>query len=136
MPNNAHVTLVGTVTQAPKNDQTTNNQTRLTINLAVQTTKQDPNPKDPRYKYLSDYYAVRVYGKQAEMLLDKIKVGTKLLAMGEMYMGEPWKDRQGETHITPGVTASNVQILSGGNYTKTNNASNNTQPETEEEAPF
>ena len=139
MPNNAHVTLVGTVMQEPKNAQTSTNSTWLKINLAVQTTKKDPNPKNPKYPYLSDFYNVNVYGAQAEKLLDKIKSGSKLVVFGEMYMGEPWQDRQQQTHITPTVTASNIIITSSGNYNKNNNANtntNNSQPETEEEAPF
>jgi single stranded DNA-binding protein len=139
MPNNAHVTLVGTVMQEPKNSQTSTNQTWLKINLAVQTTKKDPNPKNPKYPYLSDFYNVNVYGKQAENLMDKVKSGSKLVVIGEMYMGEPWQDRQQQTHITPTVTANNITIVSSGNTNRTynnSNTNNNTQPETEEEAPF
>ena len=136
MANNAHVTLYGNVIQEPKNATTSTNQTWLKINLAVMTTKKDPNPKNPKFPYLSDYYNVNVYGKYAESFIGKIKSGAKLVVMGEMYMGEPWKDREGNTHITPSVTASSIIVASNGSTNNYNNNRNTNQAPADEEAPF
>ena len=139
MSNQAHVVLRGTVMQEPQTSQTSTNKTWLKINLAVQTTKKQENSQYPA----SDYYNINVYDKYAESLIGRIKTKTKLLVIGDMYMSEPWQDRNGNTHISPNVNASIVEIMSGGNYnnnrtySNNNNNNNNQQSQTtDEEAPF
>ena len=51
-------------------------------------------------------------------------------------IGDPWQDRNGNSHQSLRVTANAVKILSGGNYNGNNNNNNNSQPAEEEEAPF
>lgn len=135
MANNATVFLSnGTVIQEPKTSQTSTNSTWLKLSVAVTTTKQQPGSKYPA----SDIYNVNVYGKTAEYLIGKIKLKTKINVVGDMYMGEPWQDREGKTHISPVVTANKVDIISGGNFQNNNNNNNNTNQTApaDEEAPF
>ena len=117
MPNNANVTLYGTVTQEPTNKQTRSNQTWMSIRLSVQTTKENTDPQTKaKFPYQTDTYDVSVFGAQAEKLLGTVKAKTKLLVVGEMQMGEPWTDQKGNTHITPRVNANKVIVTSGGNW--------------------
>ena len=137
MSNQAHVILRGTVMQEPQVSQTSTNKTWMKINLAVQTTKKQENSQYPA----SDYYSVNVFDRYAENLIGKIKAKTKLLVIGDMYMSDPWNDRNGNTHISPTVNANIIEITSGGNYSNYNKNNNNNQQAaavqaTDEEAPF
>lgn len=127
MPNNAHVTLYGTVIGAPTNRQV-NNSTVLSMKVAVQTTKKLENPKNPKYPYASDIFDVAVWGKNAEFLMNSVKDKSRVMVVGDFMMGNPWQDRNGETHINPQVTATSVTVTGGWNTT--NNTSSN------EEDPF
>ena len=145
MANKAHVILRGTVMQEPKTAQTSTGQTWLKINLAVQTTKKDPAPKNPKFPYMSDYYNVNVYGKYAETLLPSIRNQTRLVVIGDMYMGEPYTSKStGKVTVVPVVTASTVEVIGQGstntNYTPRQQPAAPTAPAVEsyedEEAPF
>ena len=128
MANNARISLVGTVLQDPKNNQV-NSSTVLSMRVAVKTTKKQENSQWPA----SDVYDVSVWGKTGEGLLNRIKAKTKVWVTGDFMIGTPWKDRQGNEHQSLRVTASHVEILSGGS--SSNN--NNTQPVSDDEdAPF
>ena len=113
MPNNAHITMHGTVSNDPTNRVTTNGKTELTIRLSVKTTKQSDNKQ---YQYENDFYDVKVYGNRAETLIPNVKKGTKILVLGDLQMGKPWTDQKGATHITPTVFANTVDIIGGGNW--------------------
>lgn len=117
MPNKAHVILRGTVMQEPKSSLTSTGKTWLKINLAVQTTKKQEGSQWPA----SDFYNVNVYGTQAEGLMGKIVAKSKLLVIGDMYMGEPYTTREGKTTISPIVNATEIEITSGGNFTRNSN---------------
>ena len=141
MPNNASVTIYGKVNFDPTNRQTSNNTTMLTLKCSVQTTKKSENPQ---YPYESDLYDVVIYGNYAEKLIPTVKRGCSIMAVGDLQMGKPWKDREGNTHITPQVLANKVVVTSGGNWN--NNGNNNRQApaapaapaavESTEEVPF
>ena len=132
MANDAHISLVGMVIKDPTNRQV-NNSTVLSMTVAVQTTKKQPNSQYPA----NDLYEVSVWGKAGETLLNSVKAKTRVWVTGDLMVGDPWTDRGGEKHLSLRVNANNVKILSGGNYN--NNRNNNTQqaaPASDEEVPF
>ena len=139
MANDARISLVGTVVQDPQNRQV-NNYTVFSMRVSVATTKKQANSPYPA----TDLYDVAVWGKAGEALIDKIKAKTKVWVTGDFMAGEPWKDRNGEQHISLRVTADHVKILSGGNFNNNNNNNNRQQAPVEtaveeineEEAPF
>ena len=134
MANNAHITLYGTVLQDPTNRQV-NNSTVLSMRVAVKTTKKQADSRYPA----SDVYDVAVWGKLGESLLGRVKGKTKVWVTGDSMIGEPWQDREGNTHQSLRVNANHVEVVSGGNYTGNSNYSNNNnnaQPAVEEEPPF
>ena len=131
MANNARISLVGTVMNEPTNRQVGNSSV-LSMRVAVKTTKKQEGSQWPA----SDMYDVAVWGKPGENLLGKVKAKTKVWITGDFMLGEPWTDRQGKEHQSLRVTASHVEILSGGNNTYNNNNSNNNAPAEDEEAPF
>lgn len=130
MANDAQVSLVGIVLQDPQNRQV-NNSTVLSMKVAVTTTKKQANSQYPA----SDIYDVAVWGKAGESLMGKVKAKTRVWVTGSQMIGEPWKDRNGETHLSIQVTANNVKILSNGNFTNNNTDSQNAT-EKVEEPPF
>ena len=122
MANKAHVMIrQGRVMQEPKTKQTSNNQTWMSINLAVTTTKKQENSQYPA----SDFWNINIFGKTAEGLVGKIHAKTVIDVIGDMYMGEPWTDRDGKVHITPTCNAQSVDIISGGTTGNNSNNSNN-----------
>lgn len=133
MANDAQISLYGTVLQEPQNRQV-NGSTVFSMKVGVSTTKKQENSPYP----VSDVYDVAVWGKAGEALIGRIKVKTKVWITGDFMVGEPWKNRNGETQYSLRVTANHVKILGGGNYNnynKNNNNNNNTAEEPEE-APF
>ena len=131
MANNARISLVGTVLQDPTNRQV-NSSTVLSMRVGVKTTKKKEGSQWPE----SDVYDVAVWGKAGESLMTRIKAKTKVWVTGDFMLGEPWKDRQGVDHQSLRVTASHVEVLSGGNNPNYNNNQNQTAPVADEEAPF
>lgn len=132
MANNARISLVGTVLQDPTNRQV-NNSTVLSMRVGVKTTKKQEGSQWPA----SDVYDVAVWGKTGENLMPRIKAKTKVWVTGDFMLGEPWQDRQGKEHQALRVTASHVEVLSGGNTASNNNNTAQQQATTEdEEAPF
>lgn len=128
MANDANINIFGTVLQDPTNKQV-NNSTVLSMRVAVQTTKKQQNSPYPA----SDIYDVSVWGKAGESLLGKVKAKTKVWISGDFMVGEPWKNRQGETQTSLRITANHVKIISGGNMTGNNHQA---AEQTDEEAPF
>ena len=131
MANDAHISLVGTVIQEPTNRQV-NGSTVFSMKVSVQTTKKQENSQ---YN-ATDVYDVSVWGKNGESLINRVKAKTKVWVNGDFMIGDPWQDRNGNSHQSLRVTANAVKILSGGNYNGNNNNNNNSQPAEEEEAPF
>lgn len=129
MASDAFVTLTGTVVKEPKTS-IYNNTTILTLSVAVQTTKKQ---KDSKY-YESDLYQVTLWGKKGETLVGRIQVKTKVLVTGTLMLSEPWKDRNGKEHQSLSVTADNVKILSGGNWSAIPKTTEETAQEAVEEA--
>ena len=123
MSNQAHVILRGTLLQAPKTDKTSSGSPWLKLSVAVRTTKQKEGAKYPE----SDFYNVNVFGKYAETLAPSLKMKSRVLVIGDMYMGEPYKNRDGEMRISPVVTATTVEVIGDGN--RNNNQSNNDEDE-------
>ena len=127
MANDAHVAMVGTVMADPKSRQV-NDSTVLDIRLAVTTTKKQEGSQYPA----SDFYDVKVWGKLGERLMQTVKAKSKLFVTGDMYMGEPWQDRDGNTHINPIVRADSIKDLTP----KSAGAAAPQQTVETEEAPF
>ena len=113
MANNATVSLYGTVTNDPTNQQTKNNNTWLKLKVAVQTTKPS---NDVKFPHKSDFYDVNMFGKFAETIQPTVKKGCKVYIVGDLQMGEPWTGQNGETHVTPQVYANKLIVASGGNW--------------------
>lgn len=129
MANNARVSFIGTVISEPTNKQI-NNTTVFSMKVGVKTTKKQ---EGSQYA-VSDVYEVSVWGKAGEYLIGKVKAKTKVWVCGDMMMGELWTDRNNTTHISPRVSASAVEIISGGVFNNNQNTQETTQ-ETEA-APF
>lgn len=130
MANDANINIVGTVLQDPTNRQV-NSSTVLSMRVAVQTTKKQQNSPYPA----SDIYDVSVWGKMGENLLNKVKAKTRVWVSGDFMVGEPWKNRNGETQTSLRINATHVKILGGGSTSNNNNYQQATEP-VDEEAPF
>ena len=139
MANKAHVVLRGTVMSEPKTGTSQNGSATLKLNVAVITSKKDPNPKNPKFPYISDYYNVTAYGAVAEnaQKFANVRQGSKVIVIGDMCMGEPYQTKDGRTLISPMVTAGTIEVIGQSNI---GGKSNYTAPAqatpADEEVPF
>lgn len=138
MANKAHVVLRGTVMSEPKTGTSQNGSTTLKLNVAVITSKKDPNPKNPKFPYVSDYYNVTAYGAVAEnaQKFSGIKQGSKVIVIGNMCMGEPYQTKDGRTLISPLVTASELEVIGQSNFSGKSNSAPAQATPVDEEVPF
>lgn len=116
MANDAHISLFGTVVADPKNVQV-NGATVLNMRVAVTTTKKQENSKFPA----SDLYEVAVWGKQAEGLINRVGVKSKVWVNGDFMTGPNWKDKSGKEHVSLHVTANSVKVVPTNNAQAGNN---------------
>jgi len=133
MANDAHVSLVGRVSKEPSQKQV-NGSTVLNLSVAVNTTKKAP--AGSKFPYLSDFYEVSVWGKMADYLLGKVNQGSNVWVNGTLIIGEPWKDREGNEHMSLRVTASDVKILGAASYNSNRTVTQTANEIANEEAPF
>jgi single-strand DNA-binding protein len=76
---------------------------------------EDWQKKDERGKPGTEWYRVKIWGKQAESLAPHLLKGKTVLVEGRLSI-QTWTDREGKTRYTPEVSSDRVVLLgsSGG----------------------
>jgi single-strand DNA-binding protein len=78
----------------------------LSTSLAVE----DPSKKDDRGRPGTEWYRIKVWGKQAETLSPHLLKGKSILVEGRLSI-QTWTDREGHNRYTPEVSADRVVLL-------------------------
>jgi len=76
------------------------------VGLAVE----DWQKKDDRGKPGTEWYRVKIWGRQAETLSPHLLKGKTVLVEGRLSI-QTWKDREGKERYTPEVSADRVVLL-------------------------
>ena len=103
------ITLVGHLGRDAELRSTPNGKQVLTASLAVEDTLK----KDDRGKYVTEWYRVKVWNKQAEALAPYMLRGKQILAEGRLSI-QTWTDKEGKNRYTPEVSADRIVLLGGG----------------------
>lgn len=104
--NMINVTLVGNLVKAPEQTCFPSGHIKTTLCIAVNSprfSKAAETPTSP------DYYRVELWGKLAEVAAQFLKKGAQVGVSGRLIM-ERWKDREGQEHMTPVVSATQLQF--------------------------
>jgi single-strand DNA-binding protein len=78
----------------------------LTSSLAVE----DPSKKDDRGRPGTEWFRIKVWGRQAETLSPHLLKGKSILVEGRLSI-QTWTDREGHNRFTPEVSADRVVLL-------------------------
>ena len=78
----------------------------LSTSLAVE----DPSKKDERGRPGTEWYRIKVWGRQAETLSPHLLKGKSILVEGRLSI-QTWTDREGHNRYTPEVSADRVVLL-------------------------
>lgn len=78
----------------------------LSTSLAVE----DPSKKDDRGRPGTEWYRIKVWGRQAETLSPLLLKGKSILVEGRLSI-QTWTDREGHNRYTPEVSADRVVLL-------------------------
>ena len=78
----------------------------LSTSLAVE----DPSKKDDRGRPGTEWYRIKVWGRQAETLSPHLLKGKSILVEGRLSI-QTWTDREGHNRYTPEVSADRVVLL-------------------------
>ena len=78
----------------------------LSTSLAVE----DPSKKDERGRPGTEWYRIKVWGRQAETLSPHLLKGKSILVDGRLSI-QTWTDREGHNRYTPEVSADRVVLL-------------------------
>ena len=78
----------------------------LSTSLAVE----DPSQKDDRRRPGTEWYRVKVWGRQAETLSPHLLKGKSILVEGRLSI-QTWTDREGHNRYTPEVSADRIVLL-------------------------
>ena len=78
----------------------------LSSSLAVE----DPSKKDDRGRPGTEWYRIKVWGRQAETLSPHLLKGKSILVEGRLSI-QTWTDREGHNRYTPEVSADRVVLL-------------------------
>jgi single-strand DNA-binding protein len=75
----------------------------LSTSLAVE----DPSKKDDRGRPGTEWYRIKVWGRQAETLSPHLLKGKSILVEGRLSI-QTWTDREGHNRYTPEVSADRI----------------------------
>ena len=78
----------------------------LSSSLAVE----DPSKKDDRGKPGTEWYRIKIWGRQAETLSPHLLKGKSILVEGRLSI-QTWTDREGHNRYTPEVSVDWVVLL-------------------------
>jgi single-strand DNA-binding protein len=78
----------------------------LSTSLAVE----DPSKKDERGRPGTEWYRIKIWGRQAETLAPHLLKGKSILVEGRLSI-QTWTDREGHNRFTPEVSADRVVLL-------------------------
>jgi single-strand DNA-binding protein len=78
----------------------------LSTSLAVE----DPSKKDERGRPGTEWYRIKVWGRQAETLSPHLLKGKSILVEGRLSI-QTWTDREGHNRYTPEVSADRIVLL-------------------------
>jgi single-strand DNA-binding protein len=104
MQANNNATLIGNVGGDPET-RTFNDRLTASFSLAVER----PGRKDGNKE--TDWFKVKIWGKQAELAADLIRKGTKLAVVGAIHI-ETWTGKEGEKQTSVVCQADGFQLLS------------------------
>ena len=80
---------------------------------------EDPTKKDDRGKFGTEWYRIKIWGRQAETLSPYLLKGKTILVEGRLSI-QTWTDREGKSRYTPEVSVDRVVLLGssggGGGY--------------------
>ena len=80
-----------------------------TVSLAIS----DLSKKDDRGRPGTEWYRIKIWGKQAESCGEYLDKGKQIYVEGRLSIQE-WTSREGEKRYTPEVSADRVQLLGSG----------------------
>ena len=78
----------------------------LSTSLAVE----DPSKKDDRGRPGTEWYRIKIWGRQAETLSPHLLKGKSILVEGRLSI-QTWTDREGHNRYTPEVSVDRVVLL-------------------------
>jgi single-strand DNA-binding protein len=78
----------------------------LSSSLAVE----DPSKKDDRGRPGTEWYRIKIWGRQAETLSPHLLKGKSILVEGRLSI-QTWTDREGHNRYTPEVSVDRVVLL-------------------------
>ena len=71
---------------------------------------EDPTKKDDRGRPGTEWYRIKIWGRQAESLSPYLLKGKTILVEGRLSI-QTWTDREGKSRYTPEVSADRVVLL-------------------------
>ncbi len=78
--------------------------------IRIATTERVFIKKSNTYRDHTEWHTVSVWGKYADLIDEKIRVGSAILIEGSLRTNE-WEDRDGKRHKTSEVAAKVVELL-------------------------
>ena len=103
------IILVGNLGRDAELRSTPQGKQVATASLAVE----DTSKKDDRGKYATEWYRIKIWGKQAETLALYLVKGKTILVEGRLSI-QTWTDKEGKNRYTPEVSADRVVLLGSG----------------------
>ena len=71
---------------------------------------EDPTKKDDRGRAGTEWYRIKIWGKQAESLTPYLLKGKTILVEGRLSI-QTWTDREGHNRYTPEVSSDRIVLL-------------------------
>ena len=71
---------------------------------------EDSSKKDDRGKFGTEWYRIKIWGRQAETLSPYLLKGKTILVEGRLSI-QTWTDREGHNRYTPEVSADRIVLL-------------------------
>ncbi|MDR0675652.1 MAG: single-stranded DNA-binding protein [Elusimicrobiota bacterium] len=124
MPEMNKIFLIGRVTKDLELRYTPSNQAVVTFTIASSRNYKDGQTGE--WKEIASFVPVVAWGKQAEMVADRLKKGSAVYVEGRLQ-SRNWENKQGEKRSTLEVIADRFQFLTKlektGNIVSNNNLS-------------
>lgn len=93
------------------------------VSLAVE----DPSKRDDRGKAGTEWYRIKIWGRQAETLAPMLLKGKSILVDGRLSI-QTWTDREGHNRYTPEVSADRVVLLGSAGGMSSGSQTRDVQP--------
>lgn len=100
-----NASIVGRLTRNPEQRQTQNGTQVVSFNVAVDSTRKDPNGNR-----LTSFVRITVWGNRGNFILDHFMQGDPVSASGELLMHE-YQDRNGNNRASLEMTADRVEFV-------------------------